>query len=530
MANYFVDTVLASGADDGSSFDAAKRGTSGMKTGFEVDHAEGTFVIFRRRCAYDEGVVGLNADIAPTADGTSSSPVYFMSWPRAAIANTTLTQADWTNGSTTVDNVVGVSLTRTAHQARWCTAPNGKKYFITQVVDSNTFKIDREYSGTTVTGTDGLFAIDADPFYDYCQAIDDSAWTIKKTDWNADADDLPTIDFNNEAYQLDIAGDHYLYAQGFNFIDSADTSGMLILNSSSKITIRNCLFKQNSSNTPLLVFNGGANSVVDFTIEGSGAGSSQRGLRTTLAGDYLLKNGAIYNCGLCGLQPTGIINLNNVNVGVEIANAAEDVQGSYGGFVKGKDVKLGGTNGYFTYLTSNPAKMVIENFDKILGQHKTYHPYMGTSENIAVTSTNANKKLSDTVLKITPNINLPFSINTPEWYQTIFDGSFELASGSQTIKFWLFNDLGQTLNDTTAKDNIYLRATYVDSYDDTTEYTQVEAFSTEIDILDAADADDWDYLEVTVNPSTASKVRVQLIVSVYDAAGYFLIDPKPVIT
>ena len=86
-----------------------------------------------------------------------------------------------------------------------------------------------------------------------------------------------------------------------------------------------------------------------------------------------------------------------------------------------------------------------------------------------------------------------------------------------------------TLNDTTATDDIYLQAEYVKSYDDTSEYTQAIATSTEIDILDAADADDWDYLEVTVNPATESKVRLWLKISKYETDDIF-IDPQVVIS
>ena len=525
MANYFVDTALGSGADDGSSMDAAKRGTSGIKTAMEVDHAEGTYVWFRRTCAYDEGVVGLNADIAPTADGVADSPVYFISWPRPAIANTTITQADWTNGSTTIDNIVGITCARTAHQARWCTAPNGKKYFITRVVDASTVIIDREYSGTTVTGTSGLFAIDQDDYYDIAQAIDDSAWTIKKADWNADPHDLPTIDFNSEAYQLAISGDNYLVFQGFNFIDSADTVG-IVATGSTRTTLFNVMFKQNSSNTMILAI-GATTYLKNFTIEGSGAGNVQRGINATNINRIM--NGAIYNCGSYAIQIGMSMFISNVNLGVEIANGASEINLVNDAAITGFDVLLGGTNGYISTVSAPYfTKLCFENYQKVLGKHQTYYYHTGPSESIAVTSTNANKKLSDTVLKITPNINSVFVVN--EWKQIIFDGSFELAAGSQTIKFWLFNDLGQTLNDTTATDNVYLEAEYVDSYDDVTEYTMTKAYSTEIDIADATDADDWNYLQVTVNPATASKVRVRLIVTAYDAADYFLVDPKPVIT
>lgn len=523
MADYWVDSALGTGNNDGTSPANAIRGTAAIRTAMQFDHNAGVDAWFRRTSAYDEGVVNLNSDILIEADGTSNSPVRFMSWPRAAIPNTIITQADWTNGSATVDNVVGVTLARTAHQARWCTAPNGKKYFITQIVDSNTFKIDREYSGSTVTGTNGLFQIDADWNYSIRpQAGIDAGW-------DSDADNLPTIDFNNETYQLKLYSDYYLIFSGFYFIDSADTEGIIYINTVANCMFRNIMTKQNTSNTPIFNIYNGNYTIREFTIEGSGSGSSQRGINIVGSGNPIIMNGATYNCGGAGIIIIGCLYLSNVNIGVEIANGSYDIFQSYGALIRGIDVKLGGTNGYiYSMADYSSIKSCFENYQKILGDNKTFHPLLGTGESIAVTSTDANKKLSDIVLKITPNINTPFI--TDEWKEILFDAEFELASGSQIIKFWLYNNLGQTLNDTTAKDNVYLEAEYVDSYDDTTEYTTTKSYSEQIDIADATNADDWDYLQVTVAPVTASKVRVKLICSIYDAADYFLIDPEPIIS
>ena len=86
-----------------------------------------------------------------------------------------------------------------------------------------------------------------------------------------------------------------------------------------------------------------------------------------------------------------------------------------------------------------------------------------------------------------------------------------------------------TLNDTAATDDVYLQAEYVKSYDDTSEYTMAIATSTEIDILDAGAASDWDYLQVTINPAVESKVRLWLCIRIYDTNDIF-IDPQVVIT
>ena len=594
----YVDTALASGDNDGTTPANAWRGTSAIKTGFETNHAAETKIWYRRTSEYDEGVVGLNADISPTDDGTPALPCYHIGWPRPALPNTTITQGDWTNGSRIIDNIVGITPGLRAHGARWCTAPNGKKYLITAilweftvdgmavgaefvvgeiltnttqtkkgkvwtfvdnanttgtiqaVVDSATawvnndnitsdgggdaelsanataigFLIDREYAGSTVTGTSGKFQIEADEDYaDRPQAGIDAGW-------DADAHDLPKIDFNNEAYQINILTDIFFSFRNFYFADSADTLGLILADTCTALELLGCVFKQTSSNTPLIVFAYTFTSINRCLLEGSGAGSSQKGLSWYATCDLIIKNTQIYNLGGTGLSAIiGKPFLSNINIGVEMANVGVEIQLNHSATLFGVDVALGGTNGYINSIASLALgiKLKIENYQKILGNHKGFFQG-GTWESIAVTSTNANKKLSDTVLKITPSVNFVPSIDN--WKTVIFDGSFELSSGSQTIKFWLYNDLGQILNDVTAKDNVYLKATYVDSYDDTTEYTQIEAFSTEIDIADAANADDWDYLQVTVNPSTASKVRVQLICSVYDASDYFLIDPKPVIS
>ena len=519
----YVDSALGTGDNDGSTPANSWRGTSAIKVGFETDHDAETICWFRRTSAYDEGVVELDVDIVPITDGSPDLPVIFAAWPMDAKA---LTQADWTNGSTTVDNVVGATLTRNAYQARMITAPDGNKYFITMITDANTLIIDREYSGPTVTGVSGACSIDVDEFFDIRpQAGIDAGW-------DADADGRPTIDFNNEVIQLRVENDDYLIFSGFDMYDSSDGEGVFSLRINRISKVISCLFKQNSQNARVLNTRGQESIYVNITVEGSGAGSSQTAFNFDAPGFVKIYNAAIYNMGDNGLRCSGMMFLSNVNIGVEQPNGDNDIGMLSVSNLTGIDVKLGGTNGYVdnSFLNTTGSTCKFENFGKVLGEHKAFHSVITSSEKVAVTSTNANKKLSDDVLKISPNRNFQFHTYFSGGYETIFDGSFELSAGSKTIRFWLFNDLGQTLNDTTAKDNVFLRATYVNSFDDSTEYTMVEAFSTQIDILDAADADDWDYLEVVVNPSTASKIRIELCCSVYNATTYFLIDPKPVIT
>ncbi len=521
---YWVDTALGSGDDDGTSPANSKRGVVAIKTGFEVDHDAGVACIVRRTSAYDEAIAAQDADISPTADGTAALPVVFIGWPRGAIPDTTITEGDWTNGSTTVDNIVGITCARLAHQARWITAPNGHKYLIARVIDSNTVVIDREYAGGTVTGVDGKFQIEEDEDYvGRPQAGIDAGW-------DADSHNLPTIDFNDEAYQIYCNGSEYLSFRNFNMIDSSDVYGNIRCNNTAKFELLGCLIKQNTSNAAVLSF---FNTWVleRFVIEGSGSGSSQNGIGYAFGSNFdgKLKDGAIYNCGNHGIVTNGIdICLKNVNVGVEIANGDDDIMMSRGGMVKGTDVKLGGSNGYVIFDTaSSGLKCSIENYQKILGEHKSWN-FSGESDRVAVIGTNANKKLSDYVLKISPNQDRVFVIDN--WKQEYFVGNFDLDAGAHTIKYWIYNDTGDTLNDTHGKENIYLEGKYINSYDDTSEYTITDVLSPEIDIIQAADADAWTQLSLTFTLATAGRVKVSLRVAKYEATAYILVDPESVIT
>jgi hypothetical protein len=599
MSTYkYVDSALGSGNNDGTSEANAWRGVDAIKTGMETNHAADTVVVYRRTSVFDIGAGSTAADIGPTDDGTAAIPCYHIGMPRAAIPNTTITGADFTNGSRLVDNVAGITPGLRAHGARWITAPDGKKYLITAVlweftidgmaagaefeladkltnttanpdrygkvwkftdnlnttgliqaavdsavawvdndnITSNTggdaelsanatavgFLIDREYAGSTVTGTSGKFQIEADEDYAAFHAAGVGA------SWEADAHDLPKIDFNDGAYQLVLSSDYYFSFRNFYFEDSDDTLGIIRATLSLFVEFIGCIIKQSVKNR--MLFSATYQNVIlnRFIIEGSGVGNIQNGIQLE-ASIVTIINGAIYNCGNYGIYELGINvteKILNLNIGSEITNLSYDIGSLYQCYLKGRDMILGGLNGYV--LFANPSKSVtIENYQKTLGINCGFY-HGGSWESIAVTSTAANKKLSDTVLKIIPSINIVPSIE--DWKQSVFLGVFSLASGSQTIKFWIYNNGCGTLNDTLYSDNIYLKAKYVDSYDDTSEYTQTNVYSAEIDIANAANANDWDYLQVTVNPAVASLVRVELLLAAYHATGYILVDPLRVIS
>jgi hypothetical protein len=520
--HWYADEGLATGADDGTSPADAFRTVKQL-----VEHAAFNAANVNKGWIRRTSSVTMGAIWNPADDGTAALPIQFIGWPRPAIPNTTITQADWTNGSTQVDNVVGITLDREKHAGRYVTAPDGFQYLITRVgfnaaggAVADMLLLDREYAGVTVTTTSGKFQIEADEDYD-------DRPTAGKAPWDGDAIDLPIIDGNDGNFYFNLAGDQWYEFRNLELRDSGGNNGIILTNGV-VFGMTGCLISTDQ-NKRAVTFATTDVCLKRIIIEGSGAGASQFGVLFQ-SSNARCEDMAVYNMGDIGILTTtnGTVYLDNVNVGVEVANGDDDISVTNNtlGHLTGKDVKLGGTNGYVSLGNFHSPSVHIENYQKVLGDNKTFYSggeYIST----AVSGETPNKKLSDTVLKITPNVNL--TPLTKEQRVRIPLGIINMDAGSQTVKFWAYNDLGVTVNDGDAEADIYLEAEYVDSYDDTTEYTIVKANSTDSTIADAADADDWDSFSVAVNPATESLVYFNLVVSIYDTDDFF-IDPQVVIT
>jgi len=129
MTDYFVDDTVVGGLDDGTDWDT--NAFQLMSTGFESSGyaSAGDKVWFRRTCQETPG-----ANISIAEQPPASDPLLWIGWPRAAIPDTTITSADFTNGSRIIDNVVGITPNRESHCARYITAPDGKQYTITAIL------------------------------------------------------------------------------------------------------------------------------------------------------------------------------------------------------------------------------------------------------------------------------------------------------------------------------------------------------------------------------------------------------------
>ena len=390
------------------------------------------------------------------------------------------------------------------------------------------FLIDREYAGSTVTGTDGKFQIEADEDYDDRPAA-------AKAAWDGDAIALPQIDGNSADFSINNGSDLYYGLKNIEFLNGGDaTYGFFNWGTTGLSLFKGCLFAISSAidEDIFYIAGNGMFHLHRCIFEGGGAVSVGQKLIRSVALNLNLKDCAIYGAGDNGISMesnhTHLI-MHNVNLGIEMNNEDNDIASSLYNTTQGVDVRLGGTKGDIYIYTHGPGIVNIENYQKVLGDHKTWFAG-GIAISTAVSGETPNNKLSDTVLKITPNLQADFSAPAEqEWHHKIPLGEINADAGSQTFKFWIYNNTGVTLNDGNATANFYLQADYVSGYGDATAYTMSTATSAEHTIADAADADDWDSLSVTITPAVESKVRLYLRISIYDTNDIF-VDPQVVIT
>jgi hypothetical protein len=530
--DYFMDASCATPGDGtGGDCDGDADDAFDNLSDFDAVEVDGD-VLWVRRTKTET----FSADYAIGSGGSSDSPNYVVGWPRDAIPDTTITQATWTNGSTTVDDIVGITIDREQHQGRWATAPDGFDYLITLAPvsgNADALIIDRPYQGATASTTDGKFAIKADSIpIGVSQPSDPNSW-------DSDADDLPLFDLSGGAYSIQFgqADGQWLF-QNLAFKNATDNT--ITEGGSGQIFFDTCLF-QVTNDSGVFSFSNGSLVLESCIMEGSGAGTSQRGIFIKTNGQVNVFNSAIYNMGDNGIYHSGSSTcvLKNVNIGVEAVNGDNDIEiSSYAGpFLEMYDTKLGGTNGDVVYSwdsnrTQLQSGVISVNHNKILGSFwKKFHQYIIEKE--AVTGTNANKKLSDNIIAITPPTSAGDTYKEVDGKFKVFGSRKTYDAGTYNVKVWIYNDTGNTLNDTTATDDIMLRcrseaAGYGDA---TTEYVSKWYYSDEIDIEDAADADDWDYLQadsVVVDVNDAH-IYCEVLVSFYDAdADNVFIDPVTV--
>lgn len=515
MTDFYCDKD-ASGSNNGTS---PANAWSDIETAIEYAFTAGDKLWVRRTFNTVQ-----DSDLAPTADGSPKAPIYCIGWPRNAAS---ITSATWTNGDATVADVVGITVTREAHQARWITAPDGKKYVITKVNSTSSFEIDRLYPSSSVSGASGAASIDKDLDYDTRpQAGIDALW-------DGDADTLPVIDFDNGDFQVNASGANWRYWINFRFEDSSDASGIINFPSNMVWKFKNVLIRQSSANTECLNVGSGTLLFMDvFTIEGSGSGNAQSGLYGITQG-LILKNGAIYNMGLNAIQGCYGGYLENINLGIEAANGSTDLPLSAQVFVSriiGRDVALNSVLIQdFRYLETIYPCLAIENYGKVVGVHKIWSSLFSLTKTDVVAGSGDPQKRTGGADAV---IGLGF--NTSSTYRSVLEQEmcsipfliheFEVDDTSKTYRYYVQSEaaLGPT--------ELWLEAEYIDVYDDADEYHMGKVLSDE-SVSARSGADDWSqYIEVTVDPAVAGKVRIKGFARYYHATNEVYVDPKVVIS
>jgi len=514
----FVDHVNGSNGNDGSTMDLAY-----ATIGYALSDSMTAGVICWVRRGGNE--IQDSGDVRFWEQGTAAEWAQCIGWPRAA--NSGMTQGDWTNDSTTVDNVVGLTLADYEHLGRFITGPDGNSYLITRIIDTNTLIIDREYIGTTVTGVNGAATLHADEDYDLAQTVDDSGWTIKKTNWNADGDEMSQIDFNGST-------------DAFEFYNYANQRvANLVLYNSTEGTNGIVYFYDNGTNVLEGCLLYGVPKV--SRVEQATAYFKRCILLGYLAvwngGTIYLKDSAIYNATTVGfdLDDGARVYLDNVNIGVEIPFSILGMQVDHDSKVVGKDVKFGAMPALIEW--EYPGKMTqvsIENYDKTFGLHKRFTP-RGTITKFDVVAgsgdpymrTNGASSVIEMLFDIDTGDNDEDhkGMSREEGTEPIFEHIFEAIPGSKSYRYYVQAEEALTA------DQIYLTAEYISGADGT-KYASTKVQSDET-VAQRTGADDWgQYIEVTgIDPAVASAVRIKCwLLSYFHAANKVYIDPKVSIT
>ena len=453
------------------------------------------------------------SDIVPAYSGTPKQPIRVIGWPRD---NHAIASSDWTNGSTGVV-VDDADMSRTKHQGRFVTAPDGFDYLITRVVDASNIVIDREYAGATVANS--AATIKKDENFDTRPADVDG--------WDADADDLPCVDWKNQNFQLRFQDKLWWVFKNFEMRDSLDANGLVYFNDVGVTGFQGCLFYTDQNKNLFYISNWSNVIFKRSIIEGNGVGASQDGVYIKVS-SLAFYDSAIYNLGRRGIsQQASEVYLENVNIGVEVANQGTEFYVDMHNRIWGRDVRLGGTNGYFGLYYCQHLKASFENYGKILGAHKEFTSQGEITKLLADGAGDAPNQRpggAANVVEILYDLsnttnNLPEPIQ--DWTPEVYKEPINADTSSQDYRIYV-----QSMADLTAI-QLWIECEYVSGYDDAGEYVFTIVKSDET-ITTRADADDWtQYIEVTgIQPAAVSKVRLKVKCAYMHAANKIFLDAK----
>jgi len=447
----------------------------------------------------------------PTASGVSLSEVFISLWDYVPTA----WENSLSNNPTAFDEWQKLTVTRTMRSS--ATGVLVRLYYGTTMDLNEYFYVDDvkliEHSDLT---------IERDEDYDDFQLIDDSAWTIKKTDWNGDADDLPVIDFGANNYRYH---QHLAYAWVMkNMIWKGSTAEIIKTQTVLETSFKHNLFIQLSTGTFIKMYGLYSERLVLENCIFFGSGSSH-GIQGVYPHDQYLRNVAVYNCGY-GMLLYNDWKMENVNCGIELPNSNYDMY-KYGGVnTEVTNLRIGEKNGGIVLHLGMPFPVfLIENYNSFGVYEKRYLNGQMVKKDVVIDSGDPHRRSNgaDSVIEISCNTNALYAPAPDEWKYLVFEHEFEVDALSKNYRYYV-----QCKNMSIVSiGELFLECEYVDQYVSASVYNMKKVKSDEL-IAERIGADDWSqYLEVTgIYPAVKSKVRIRCYLSKYDADGRIFIDPK----
>ena len=534
MADYWVDSAKSTG-NNGSSPDLAFKYLRTTLSDSINTLQPGDRVWVRRTLNENQTTNGTIV----LGKGRLNAPIQIIGWPRASRSGT----ANFTNGSTTVDGL-SFTVTRGTTLARWLTCPEGNRYMIAHIAGSTSITLDRPYAGESATGAS--FTIAADDEYADRPSIGEV--------WDADTLELPQIRGGGVGYPSIIMGSErgFWWFKNFNYYK--DTNGGMVTHESSQetshngaISYRGCIFTWPSSFTGSgagLYVNGAVDMIhLERCAMGGIAGSANScvGINMQKSKQRLSLRDVVINStniGIMSVEPVPL-SLENVNIGVEVANAYANLRlYGHGHLVVGKNVWLGHSTEAYKFRQEsgvNPQLLAIapfvhvniEGWEKKLDQIYRDTGQLITSKTVATESTDPLKRSGGS------DVVLIADLGTGGQYWGPHPEQLPISVCDQRI--WAEASTAKTyrvhLQSTAAiaSSKVWLEAEYIEKKSSSAAWAERRILATAA-VAQRSGSNDWSqYVEVTgVAPHVDSPVRLKLFVSHYAAGQSLYIDPKVV--
>jgi hypothetical protein len=541
VVNRYID-LNASGANDGTSpSDAWTSIDAGLST-TSLSTSDDNYIWIRRQNDTGRTIETFTSDMAVAEDGTAEFPIKVIAWPRASEA---ATEGTWTNGSKSVSAVVGVSLDKGKHTARYITAPDGNQYMIAKVTGTTSFELIAPYPGATVSTTSGAFTIQADEYYDTRPAAGTSAG------WDADDPWMPLLDGNAANYCIAISQDDSWHFEGLHIIDFMDSLyGMIQAQTSYQTKFIGCFVEIQDATAladPMFYCQGNYLYLRKCSVQGhTSYVSGAYGFRTGNGGVVYLVDCRIETADRCfHLYGDHRIYMDNVYLTHHHATTGYYFYQDQNGHLScwGRDVTFGAGAPDYMYNSSAQLYLAgrginrglfIENYGHELGIH-----YRMTNSGILQTklvdgASDPVKRTGGADIVYQVNVDnlavgsrgtkLPGDIATSAPIDEI---TFELdAATYDQIRFYCQSQ------DNIAADYFFMEVSYIDAYDETNNiFHKVRVLSDEA-ISARSGASDWSqYLEVPdITLPVKSNVTVKFTLRKNLPTGDLFIDPLPYIT